>query len=234
MGLIIDSFTSRPSEKQWSLISWLHRDPLQGNGHRFLTLRPSPLEWSIILNIASRPSTWDWSSIPLHQGPLKSNGHWFLGCIESLYKAMVIDFLHQGPLLWNGHWFSTLHRDPLHGTSHRFLYIKALCKAMFIDFLVALRPSARQWSSISYIKALSFGMVIDSQHCIETLYMGLVIDSFTSRPFAKQWSLISWLHWDPLQGNGHRFLYIKTLSFGMVIDSLCCIETLSVRMVVDS
>ena len=53
-------------------------------------------------------------------------------------------------------------------------------------------------------------------HCIETLSVGLVIDSFTSRPFAKQWSLISWLHRGPLRGNGHRFLYIKTLSFGMV------------------
>ncbi|QCD91629.1 hypothetical protein DEO72_LG4g2596 [Vigna unguiculata] len=64
--------------------------------------------------------------------------------------------------------------------------------------------------------------------------MRLVTDSFTSRPSAKQWSLISWLHRGPLQSNGHRFLYIKTLSFGMVIDSLCHIETLSVRMVVDS
>ncbi|QCD96311.1 hypothetical protein DEO72_LG6g1013 [Vigna unguiculata] len=62
---------------------------------------------------------------------------------------------------------------------------------MAIDFLVASRPSARQWSSISYIKALSFGMVIDSLCHIETLSVGLVIDSFTSRPFAKQWSLMS-------------------------------------------
>ena len=103
MGLVIDSFTSRPSAKQCSLISWLHWDPLQGNGHQFLTSRPSPLEWSLILNIASRPSTWDWSSIPLHQGPLQSNGHWFLGCIETLCKAMVIDFFtsRPSPLEWS-------------------------------------------------------------------------------------------------------------------------------------
>ncbi|QCD89701.1 hypothetical protein DEO72_LG4g647 [Vigna unguiculata] len=158
--------------------------------------------------LSSRPFPWEWSS-PDYD-PLLANG-------QIQFFAMVIDFLHQGPLLWNGHWFSTLHRDPLHGTSHRFLYIKALCKAMFIDFLVALRPSARQWSSISYIKALSFGMVIDSQHCIETLYMGLVIDSFTSRPSPLEWSLIlniasrpsTWdwssipLHQGPLQSNGH-------------------------------
>ncbi|QCD81386.1 hypothetical protein DEO72_LG2g1711 [Vigna unguiculata] len=63
-----------------------------------------------------------------------------------------------------------------------------------------------------------------------TLSLGMV----KSRPSAKQWSLISWLHRGPLRGNGDRFLYIKTLSFGMVIDSFCRIETLSVRMVVDS
>jgi len=78
---------------------------------------------------------------------------------------------------------------------------------MVIDFLVASRPSARQWSSISYIKALSLGMVIDSLCCIETLSMGLVIDSFTSRPSPMEWSLIF-------------FLYIKALSNGMVIDIL--------------
>jgi len=98
--------------------------------------------------------------------------------------------------------------------------IEALCEALVIDFF--------------YIKALSLGMVIDSLCCIETLFVGLVIDSFTSRPSAKQWSLISWLHRGPLRGNGHRFLYIKTLSFGMVIDSLCHIETLFVGLVIDS
>jgi len=109
-----------------------------------------------------------------------------------------------------------LHRDPLHGTGHWFLYIKALCKAMVINFLVASRPSTRQWSSISYIKALSFGMVIDFLCHIETLSVGLVIHSITSRPSTKQWSLISWLHRAPLQGNGYRFLYIGTLCLGMV------------------
>jgi len=31
--MVIDSFTSRPSARQWSLISLLDRDPVRGNGH---------------------------------------------------------------------------------------------------------------------------------------------------------------------------------------------------------
>ena len=97
---------------------------------------------------------------------------------------------------------------------------------------IASRSSIWDWSSFSYIKALSFGMGIDSLYRFETLPMGLVIDSFTSRPSAKQWSLISWLHRDPLRGNGYRSLYIKTLSFGMVIDSFCRILTLFIELVI--
>jgi len=131
--------------------STLHRDPLLGNGH--------------------------WFSL-LHRGPLRGIGHRF--------------FLHQGPLLGNGHWFSLLHRDPLRGTGHRFLYIKALCKAMVIDFLVASRPFARQWSSISL-------------HQDPLLWNG-------------HWFSLS--HWDPLRGTGHRFLYIKALCKATAIDFL--------------
>ncbi|QCE01221.1 hypothetical protein DEO72_LG7g2515 [Vigna unguiculata] len=126
--------------------------------------------------------------------------------IETLSMGMVIDSFASRPSAKQWSLISWLHQGPLRGNGHRFLYIKTL----------------------------SFGMVIDSLCHIETLSMGLVIDSFASRPSAKQWSLISWLHQGPLRGNGHRFLYIKTLSFGMVIDSLCRVETLSVRLVVDS
>ena len=113
------------------------------------------------------------------------------------------------PLLRNGQvHVLLLDNDPLLGIGQ-------------IQILLSSRPSARQWSLFSwlhrgplrgnghrflYIKTLSFGMVIDSLCHIETLSVGLVVDSFTSRPSAKQWSLISWLHRDPLQGNGHRFL----------------------------
>ncbi|QCD82817.1 hypothetical protein DEO72_LG2g3158 [Vigna unguiculata] len=85
-------------------------------------------------------------------------------------------------------------------------------------------------SSDPHDPLLRNGQVLVFYFRIMTLSLGMV----KSRPSAKQWSLISWLHRGPLRGNGHQFLYIKTLSFGMVIDSLCRIETLSVRMVVDS
>jgi len=122
---------------------------------------------------------------------------------------MVIDFLslHWGPLQSNGHWF---------------IYMKALCEVMVIDFFVTSRPSTRQWSSISlhqdplqsngqwflmshrgplrgnglrslYIKAFCEAMVIDFLCHIESLYEAVVIDLFTSRSSAKQWSLISYV-----------------------------------------
>ena len=123
------------------------------------------------------------------------------------------------------------YRDPLHEAGHWFLcHIKTLCKAMVIDFLVALRPSARQWSSISlhqdpllwndhWFSLSHRGPLRGNGHqflYIKTLPLGMVINSFTSRPSAKQWSLISCLHRDHLQGNGQRFFYKETLSLGMV------------------
>ena len=111
------------------------------------------------------------------------------------------------------------HLIPLRGNGHRSLYIKILCEAMVIDFLrhiealcetmviglFTLRPSVRQWSLISFV---------------------------TSSPSTMQWSSIS-LHQDPLRGNGHRSLYIKTLYEAMVIDFFCHIEALYEAMVID-
>ena len=70
---------------------------------RFFLSDKDPLLWNGQIHIASRPSPWDWSSIPSHQGPLRSNGHWFLGCIEALCEAMVIDFFtsRPSPLEWS-------------------------------------------------------------------------------------------------------------------------------------
>jgi len=87
---------------------------------------------------------------------------------------------------------------------------------MVIDSFVTLRPSVRQWSSISLHQDPLRGNGHQSLH-IEALYEAMLIDLFTSRPSAKQWSLISYvtsrpsarqwlsisLHQDPLRGNGH-------------------------------
>jgi len=45
-AMVIDLFTSRPSARQWSLISLSDWDPLRGNGHRIFIYRPSPHDWS--------------------------------------------------------------------------------------------------------------------------------------------------------------------------------------------
>jgi len=168
-------FTSRPSVRQWSLISLcLYKDPLRGNGHGF----------------------------SLHRGPLRGNGHQFLYIktlceamlmdfliIEALYEKMVIDFFTSRPSA--RHWsLIFIHQNPLRGNGHWFLcHIKALYEVMVIDSFTS-RPSTRQWSLISL---------------------------FTSRPSARQWSSIS-LYQDPLRGNGHWSLYIKTLYEALVID----------------
>jgi len=153
--------------------------------------------------VVSRPSPWGWSLISVsHQDPLQGNGHWFLGCIKALCEAMVIDFFtsRPSPLEWS------------------------------LILFIASRPSARQWSSISLHQAplLWNGHWFSLSHrgplrgnghqflYIKTLPLGMVINSFTSRPSAKQWSLISCLHRDHLQGNGQRFFYKETLSLGMV------------------
>ena len=96
------------------------------------------------------------------------------------------------------------HQDPMRCNGNWSLYIEALYEAMVID-LFTLRPSAKQWSLISYV---------------------------TSRTSARQWSSIS-LHQDPLRGNGHWSLYIKTLCEAMVIDFLCHTEALCEAMVID-
>jgi len=85
---------------------------------------------------------------------------------------------------------------------------------------------------------------------IEALYEAMVIDFFTSRPCTRQWALISLSYQGLLQWNGRWFsyVYIEALYKGTVIDflvisrlspwkwsnSLCCIKTLSVGMVIDS
>ncbi|QCD84002.1 hypothetical protein DEO72_LG2g4352 [Vigna unguiculata] len=124
-----------------------YRDPLHENGI-------DPLLWNGQINIASRPSPWDWSSIPLHRGPLRGNGHRFL-YIKTLSFGMVIDSLCRIETLsmrlvivsftsrssakqWS--LISWLHHDPLQGplrrNGHRFLdYIKNICKAMVSVFL---------------------------------------------------------------------------------------------------
>ena len=95
-----------------------------------------------------------------------------------------------------------LHRDLLHGNGHQvshiwalslglaksFFLIKALYKAMVIDFFVTSRPSPLEWSLISflYIMALFEAMV-----------------------------MVPLLHRVPLPRNGHQFLFISTLSLGL-------------------
>ena len=186
----------------------------------FYISRPSMRQWSLISYVTLRPSARQWSSVFLHQDPLRDNGHWFLMShrgplrgnghwslhiktlyetmvidflchIEALYEAMVIDLftsrlstrqwssisLYQDPLWGNGNWFLISYWGPLRDHGHRSLYIKTLCEAM-------------------------------------------VIVSFTSRPATRQWLSIS-LHQDPLHDNGHWFLcQIGTLYMVMVTKSL--------------
>jgi len=126
---------------------------------------------------------------------------------------------HQDPLRSNGHWFPCV-------------YIKTLCEAMVIDFLLIIsRPSARQWSLISlcHIETLYKVMVMVFL-IIEAFCEAMVIFLFTSRSSARQWSLISYVTLRPsvrqwslisLHGSpqwGHRSLYIKTLCEAMIID----------------
>jgi len=211
VGLVIDSFTLRPSARQWSSIS-LHQDPLlwnghwfsssyrdsfRENGHRFL----GPLLRISQIVVGSRPSTQWWSPNPFRYRPFPlewSNQR----CIETLSVELVIDSFTSRPS----------------------------AKQWSLILFIASRPSARQWSSISLHQAplLWNGHWFSLSHrgplrgnghrflYIKPLSLGMVINSFTSRPSAKQWSLISWLHRDPLQSNGYLFLYIETLSLGMV------------------
>jgi len=115
---------------------------------------------------------------------------------------MVIDFLmftsRPSPMEWSLI-FLCLHQGRLRWNGHwlSYIYIKALSDRMVIDFLMfTARPSPMEWSFIYF---------------------------FTSRPSPMEWSLIFLcLHQGPLWWNGHWFsyVYIKTLSDGMVIDFL--------------
>ena len=133
-AMVIDSFTSRPSMRQWSLISLSYRGPLGGNGHRFLYMKTLCETMVIDFFVTSRPPTRQWSSIPLHKDPLRDNGHWFLCHIEALSETMVIDLFpfDIDPLLGIGliYFFKKSEkkiikqidlsdRDPLRGNGHR-------------------------------------------------------------------------------------------------------------------
>ena len=153
---------------------------------------------------------------------MQDNSYWFLYVhIKTLYETMIIDFLMFTSRPFARQW------------SLIFLcHIESLCQAMVIDLFTS-RPSARQWSLIflCHIKTLYKAMVMVFL-IIEVLCEAMVIDLFTSRPSTRQWSLISYvtsrpfakqwssisLNQDPLQDNGHRSLYIKTLYEAMVID----------------
>jgi len=74
-AMVIDSFTSRPSVRQWSLISLSHWGPLRGNSHWFLYIKAFCEPIVIDFFVTSRPSALQRSSISLHQDPLCGNGH---------------------------------------------------------------------------------------------------------------------------------------------------------------
>jgi len=129
-------FTSRPSAKQWSLISlWLYQDPLQGNGHGF----------------------------SLHQDPLRDNGHWFVCHIKALCEVMVTDFFTSRCFVRQRSLISLSHQCPLRGNGHRFLYIKTLCETMVIDLLLYIKTlyEAMAIDFLLYIKTLYEAMAID-------------------------------------------------------------------------
>jgi len=90
--MVINFFTSRPSTRQWSLISLVHQGPLQNNGHWFLCHIEALCKAMIIDFFTSRPYARQWSLISLsRRGPLWGNDHRFL-YIKVLSKAIVIDF----------------------------------------------------------------------------------------------------------------------------------------------
>jgi len=108
----------------------------------------------------SGPSTRQWSLISFVTSR-PSTRQW----------SLISLYLYQDPLWGNGHWFP-------------YIYIKTLCEAMVIDFLMfTSRISTRQWSWFF----------------------------FTLRPSTMQWSSI-FLHQGPLRGNGHWFLCIISVT----------------------
>jgi len=117
----------------------------------------------------------------------------------TLYNAMVIDFLMltSRPSTKQWSWFSH-HRGPLRGNDHRSLYIKTLCKAMVIDFLCHIKTICKAMIMVFLnIEALCEAMVIDLLTSRPSARQWSLISYVTSRPSTRQWSSIS-LHQDPL------------------------------------
>jgi len=77
-------YISRPSTRQWSLISFsLHRGLLRGNSHRSLHIEALCVAMIIDL-FTSRPSTRQWSLLSLHRGPLRGNS-----CVSTIYESFL-------------------------------------------------------------------------------------------------------------------------------------------------
>jgi len=128
--------TSRPSARQWSLISLcVHQDPLQGNdlgfslhwgplrdnGHQFLYIKAFCEAVVIDFFITSRPFARRWSSISLHQDLVWVNGHWFL---YFWYRSSPHDWSNLFFKKSKNNKKSDLSdRDPLHDNGHRIFWM---------------------------------------------------------------------------------------------------------------
>jgi len=110
-AMVIDLFTSRPSARQWSLISLSDWNPLRGNGHQIFRYRPSPK---------------DWSNLFFKKSKYKKNLVFRIG---TLYMVMVVESFRYrpSPQDWSNLFFQKVkiqkefglsHRDPLHGNGH--------------------------------------------------------------------------------------------------------------------
>ena len=96
--------TSRPSTKQWSLIS-SHHDPLQGNSHRYLCHIETLFIEMVIDFSSSRPSPWDWPNL-----------FW----VVTLFSVIATKS------------FRGLNLDPLHRIGHRTRLILFLLFTIFL------------------------------------------------------------------------------------------------------
>jgi len=129
--------------------------------------------------------------------------------------------LHHNPLWDNDHWLP-------------YVYIKALCNAMVIDFLIftprpftkqwswffsSSRPYARQWSSISLHQGPWRGKGHWFLCHIDALCEAIIIDFFTSRSSTRQWSLIFFYTSRPSTRQWSLiFCHVEALYEAMVID----------------
>ena len=153
----------------------MHQNQTSGFSFRTTTLslgmvksryRPSPLEWSNQHCIETLSMGLVIDSFAI-KALCKAMVIDFLVASRALCEAMVIDFFTSRPssLEWSLILFVTSrpspwdwssipsHQGPLQSNGRWFLYyIKPLCKAMVVDFLVASRPSTRQRLSISLHK----------------------------------------------------------------------------------